>query len=139
MIFEGFDVMGDGVSIAARLQEISNRGCISISDSIYQQVKDKKGFSAEFLGERYIQNVSEPIKIYKVKCYNKRETSFETESPRSPNKHIIPYIIIILLLAILIITFLWSWLALPTQDDNNLHNENKSDSLSFIYNSNTAS
>jgi len=116
MIFEGIDVLGDGVRVASRLQEISDRGCITISGRIYQQLKNKKGFSADFKGERLIENIKEPVKIYKVKCYEKGKKDIEIETNATPKKHILPYVVIMLLLVILILTFLWSLLKLPTQN-----------------------
>ncbi len=130
LIFEGLDVGGDDVSIATKLQEISNEGCITISGSVYDEVKEKKGFSAEFQGEKYIENIHEPIKIYRVKCYEKGEKFVENHPAKKKNNHATPYIIILLLLIILIITFLWSWLALPTyQREIKDIEENKKDSV----------
>ena len=41
MVFEGADVLGDGVNVASRLQEISKEGCITISGTVYRDVKNK--------------------------------------------------------------------------------------------------
>lgn len=114
LVFEGIDVGGNDVAIATWLQEISNEGCITISGSVYNEVKDKKGFSAEFQGEKQFDNHSEPVKVYKVKCYETGDLLPANKNPVKKKSHAVPYIIILLLLIILIITFLWSWLALPT-------------------------
>lgn len=114
LIFEGIDVGGDDVAIATWLQEISNEGCITISGSVYNEVKDKKGFSAEFQGEKHFDDHSEPVKVYKVKCYESEDQLPENNGMVKKKSHAVPYVIILLLLIILIITFLWSWLSLPT-------------------------
>jgi len=132
MIFEGTDVVGDGVDIALRLQEISNEGCITISESIYNNVKNKKGFSAEYLGEKQLKNVEEPIKVYRVKCYRTGETSKQPDKINRKKRHVIPYVIIILLLIILIITYLWNLLSLPTWDqEKNQQKENNTEIINL--------
>ncbi len=130
LIFEGMDVGGDDVAIATQLQEISNEGCITISGSVYNEVKDKKGFSAEYLGEKRLDNIEDPVKVYSVKCYKLGEKFLEDKSVRREKKHAVPYIIILILLIILIITFLWSWFALPTyRKEMKEMEENKQDTL----------
>jgi adenylate cyclase len=51
VVFEGGDVLGDGVNIASRLQESAEEGCITISGSVYRDIKNKKGIKAEFIEE----------------------------------------------------------------------------------------
>jgi adenylate cyclase len=41
VVFEGSDVIGDGVNIASRLQEIAEKGSIYISGAVYGNVKNK--------------------------------------------------------------------------------------------------
>lgn len=111
MIFKGLEITGEGVMIASGLQEMSNEGCITISDSVYDHVKDKKGFSAEFRGEEMLDH--SPVKVYRVNCYEVGK-NFDVHTPERTKKRIIaPYVILILLLIILILSFLWSLLSLP--------------------------
>ncbi len=81
VVFEGNDVLGDGVNVASRLEEIAEPGCINVSGAIYKDVKNITGISVEFHGEKTLKNVDDPIKIYKVSC----EESFDetTQSPGS--------------------------------------------------------
>ena len=66
MVFEGNDVLGDGVNIASRIQDDTEEGCITISGSVYRDIKNKSRIQAEFIEERTFKNVDEPIRIYKV-------------------------------------------------------------------------
>ncbi|MCK5207949.1 MAG: hypothetical protein KAQ79_08010, partial [Cyclobacteriaceae bacterium] len=66
MVFEGNDVLGDGVNIASRLQEDTVAGCIMISGSVYRDIKNKAGIKTEFIGEKLFKNVDDLIKIYNV-------------------------------------------------------------------------
>ena len=68
MVFEGNDVLGDGVNIASRLQDDTEEGCITVSGSVYRDIKNKADIKAEFIGEKSFKNVDELIKVYKVFC-----------------------------------------------------------------------
>jgi len=82
MVFEGADVLGDGVNIASRLQEICDPGAIFISGSIYRDVKNKPDIQAVFREERTLKNVDEPVKIYEVRIQEyKRLHSKQTVPP----------------------------------------------------------
>src|SRR6188768_841266 len=66
VVFEDSDVFGDGVNIASRLQAIANPGSISISESVYNNISNRKEFEPIFVTEQRLKNVKEPIKIYQV-------------------------------------------------------------------------
>jgi adenylate cyclase len=59
-------IYGDGVNIAARLESLADAGGICISGSVYKQVKNKLTPGYEFLGERSVKNIDEPINVYRV-------------------------------------------------------------------------
>ena len=42
IVFEGNDVLGDGVNIASRIQDDTESGCIMISVSVYRDIKNKR-------------------------------------------------------------------------------------------------
>jgi class 3 adenylate cyclase/TolB-like protein/tetratricopeptide (TPR) repeat protein len=66
VVFEGSDVLGDGVNVASRLEELAQEGDINISGAVYKDVKNKAGITTEYIGERSLKNVEEPVKVYKV-------------------------------------------------------------------------
>ncbi|MBT8204407.1 MAG: tetratricopeptide repeat protein [Eudoraea sp.] len=68
VIFEASDVFGDGVNIASRLQAATEKGGITISESVYRDVKNKADIKTQFIEERLFKNIDEPIKIYNVSC-----------------------------------------------------------------------
>jgi TolB-like protein/class 3 adenylate cyclase len=61
------DLMGDGVNIAARLEAIAEPNGICISNSAYEQVRDK--FKEEFvdLGEIELKNIARPVRAYRMR------------------------------------------------------------------------
>jgi adenylate cyclase len=66
IITEGGDIHGDGVNIAARLEGIADPGGICISESSYQQVRDKLAIAFESLGEQRLKNIARPVRAYRV-------------------------------------------------------------------------
>lgn len=66
VVFENNDVFGDGVNIAARIQAIANPGSIYISESVHNNISNKKGFQTKFVKEEKLKNVKDLIKIYQV-------------------------------------------------------------------------
>ncbi|WP_299819972.1 adenylate/guanylate cyclase domain-containing protein [uncultured Roseibium sp.] len=67
IMVEGEDIYGDGVNVAARLQELSPRGGIMLSKSVHEQVKTKMAVGFDPLGPQHVKNVSEPVDTYSVR------------------------------------------------------------------------
>ncbi|YBV94248.1 tetratricopeptide repeat protein (plasmid) [Phyllobacteriaceae bacterium JZ32] len=66
IILDEGDIYGDGVNIAARLQELADPGGICLSASAFDQVKGKLDLTFEYLGERQVKNIAEPVTVYRV-------------------------------------------------------------------------
>jgi adenylate cyclase len=66
VMVEGDDVYGDGVNIAARLQERAEPGGILISGPVYDQVHNKLSIEFDCLGQRHSKNVANPVTGYRV-------------------------------------------------------------------------
>ena len=67
VMVEGDDLFGDGVNVAARLQALAEPGGIYVSGGIYDQIKGKLPFGADFLGEQTVKNIAEPVRIYRLR------------------------------------------------------------------------
>jgi TolB-like protein len=66
IMIDAEDIHGDGVNIAARLEGIAEPGGICISDSSYQQVRDKLSIDFEDMGEQQLKNIARPVRVYRV-------------------------------------------------------------------------
>ena len=67
VIVEGADRHGEGVNIAARLQQLADPGGICVSGKVAKEVETKLAFGFEPMGEQKVKNISEPIPVYRVK------------------------------------------------------------------------
>ena len=65
VMVDGADIYGDGVNIAARLQELAEPGGIVISAPVYDQVRNKLSVGFDCLGEQQMKNVA-PVISYRV-------------------------------------------------------------------------
>lgn len=65
VMVDGSDIYGDGVNVAARLQELAEPGGVVISASVYDQVHNKLSLGFDCLGQRQMKNVA-PVITYRV-------------------------------------------------------------------------
>ena len=64
VIAEGNDLLGDGVNVAARLQEIAEPGGICLSRRVSEDVRDRLDAVFDDLGERRLKNIARPVHIW---------------------------------------------------------------------------
>jgi hypothetical protein len=65
VMVEGPDIYGDGVNIAARLQELAEPGGIVVSRTVYDQVHNKLSVGFDCLGQQPMKNVAS-VTSYRV-------------------------------------------------------------------------
>ena len=59
-------IYGDGVNIAARIEALAEPGGVSISRTVFNQVRNKLPFGYEYQGEHQVKNITNPVKVYKL-------------------------------------------------------------------------
>jgi adenylate cyclase len=65
VMVDGSDIFGDGVNIAARLQELAEPGGVVVSASVYDQVYNKLSLGFACLGQQQMKNVAS-VTSYRV-------------------------------------------------------------------------
>jgi adenylate cyclase len=66
VIVEKGDVFGDGVNIAARLEQIAPPGGVCLSEDAYRQVRGKLEIPIADAGEQQLKNIAHPIRVYRI-------------------------------------------------------------------------
>ena len=59
-------IFGDGLNVAARIQNLADAGGICLSGVVYAQIKDKLEFRYEYIGKETVKNIAEPVRVYRV-------------------------------------------------------------------------
>jgi TolB-like protein len=86
VIFEKKDVLGDGINISSRIQnELESKGIV-ITETVYNDIKNKKGINIDFLGDRKLKGREKSVGIYIVTCsdHSKLDYSIETGELSKP-------------------------------------------------------
>ncbi len=60
------DIFGDGVNIAARLEELAEPGTVNISEDVYRQVHGRLEAGLHDLGSQDLKNIAKPVRVYRV-------------------------------------------------------------------------
>jgi len=73
IIVEDDDIFGDGVNIAARLENLAEPGGICVRRNVRNQVRDKLDLDYEDHGEIEVKNIARPIRVFSVVLDDKAE------------------------------------------------------------------
>jgi TolB-like protein/tetratricopeptide (TPR) repeat protein len=93
VIHEESRIYGDGVNLAARLEELAEPGGVCLSGTAYDQVRGKLGCNFEHMGERELKNIEEPVRVYRVKV-DRATTRLEPSTsglPDRPSIAVLPF------------------------------------------------
>jgi TolB-like protein/class 3 adenylate cyclase len=111
VVVEGDDLLGHGVNIAARLEQICEPGGVLISGPAYDQLQGKLNLPIEFAGEQRVKNIDRPIRTYRVRLDGVRAAPTLLHRPRRWTVSVA--IALLLALALGAGLFLWLRLAEP--------------------------
>ena len=66
VVVEGDDLLGDGVNVAARLEQVCPPGGILISGMAHDQLPGKLDCRFEYAGEQRLKNIARPMRAYRM-------------------------------------------------------------------------
>src|SRR5438445_5666763 len=66
VVVEDDDIFGDGVNIAARLENIAEPGAVYISRAVRDFVTDAAELVLEDLGEQPLKNIAKPVQVFRI-------------------------------------------------------------------------
>jgi TolB-like protein len=93
VIVEGDDRHGDGVNIAARLQELAEPGGLAVSGTAYDHLQGKVGTALEFAGEQQLKNIARPMRVYRARFERSVTVDKPTLAlPEKPSIAVLPFV-----------------------------------------------
>ena len=107
VVVEGDDLLGDGVNVAARLEQLCEPGGVLISGTVHDHLQGKLNVPLEFAGEQHLKNIGRPVRVYRVRLDGVRAAS----PPPRPRRRgwTLPAAIAVLLALVLAAGAFW-WL-----------------------------
>ena len=94
VILEGDDIYGDGVNVAARLESMAQPGCITLSDDVFCQVRDRLEVNFDDLGEQELKNILHPVRVWEWRCklaLPRRLQNAKLTLPEKPSVVLLPF------------------------------------------------
>jgi TolB-like protein/class 3 adenylate cyclase/tetratricopeptide (TPR) repeat protein len=83
VLVENGDLLGDGVNVAARLEQLCEPGGVLVSGTAYDHLQGKLGLPLDFTGDQQVKNISRPIPTYSVRMAGgKPATPLKTKAAR---------------------------------------------------------
>ncbi len=83
IIVDGDDIFGDGVNVAARLQEIAEPGGVCISEKVHTEVYGKLGVEFTDGGLQEVKNIARPVHVWRW-SNDQADTVPESETKGAP-------------------------------------------------------
>jgi TolB-like protein/class 3 adenylate cyclase len=67
IIIDDNDIFGDGVNVAARVENECEPGGVFVSGNAFEQVRGKTTFTFHDMGEKKLKNIERPVRLYAVR------------------------------------------------------------------------
>ena len=66
VVVEDGDIFGDGVNVAARLENLAEPGGICVSARVQEDAAGKLYLAFEDMGEQTLKNIARPVRVYRL-------------------------------------------------------------------------
>jgi adenylate cyclase len=91
VIVDGDDILGDGVNIAARLQEIAKPGGVAVSGRVHEDVIDRLDLAFTDMGPQTLKNIARPVPIFALAAKAPEIARQTPERPDKPSVAVLPF------------------------------------------------
>jgi adenylate cyclase len=86
VIVDEDDIYGDGVNVAARLENIAEPGAVYISRAVRDFVNDAPELVLEDLGEQSLKNIAKAVQVFRIPAPDRAPTPAQAAAPAVPHK-----------------------------------------------------
>jgi TolB-like protein len=86
------DIHGDGINIAARLEQLAEPGGICISEDMFRQVRGRLDADFEDIGEQSLKNIARPVRAYHLRLRSRPKAAPALPAPpKKPSIAVLPF------------------------------------------------
>jgi adenylate cyclase len=85
VIIDGDDIFGDGVNVAARVENECEPGGVCVSGNAFEQIRGKTKFAFDDLGEKTLKNIERPVRLYAVRGTTSRAATTTAAISKTPS------------------------------------------------------
>jgi adenylate cyclase len=95
VVIDGDDIYGDGVNVAARLEQMADPSGLFVSAAVYDEVRDRTELLFEDLGEQRVKNIDRPVHVWRwvreMVTLLPGARQFRTPLPDKPSIVVLPF------------------------------------------------
>jgi adenylate cyclase len=66
VMVEGSELYGDGINVAARLEQLAEPGGVLVSSTVFEHIRNKVNTAFADLGAQTLKNIAEPVRVYRI-------------------------------------------------------------------------
>ena len=78
VMYDGTRVYGDGLNVAARVQELAAPGGICVTAMVREEVGARTSLAFEDLGAQSLKNIPRPVRVFHVRLDDQERTGYHT-------------------------------------------------------------
>jgi TolB-like protein/class 3 adenylate cyclase/Flp pilus assembly protein TadD len=67
VLYDEARIYGDGINVAARLENIAEPGGICISSKVYEEISGRLDLPYQDIGDQQLKNIARPVRVYRVR------------------------------------------------------------------------
>ena len=92
VVYDEVRIYGDGINVAARLENIAEPGGICISGKVYEEINGRIELACEDIGEQQLKNIARPVRAYRVRINGIAAPSLAAPAlPDKPSIAVLPF------------------------------------------------
>jgi adenylate cyclase len=94
IIIDDDDIFGDGVNVAARVENECEPGGVCLSGSAFEQIRGKTSFTFDDLGDKSLKNIDRPVRLYAARlagAMSPAEATRPLPLPDKPSIAVLPF------------------------------------------------
>jgi adenylate cyclase len=92
VMIDGDDIYGDGVNLAARLQQIAEPGAVYVSASVVEHVGGRVDIAFDDCGEHRLKNIDRPLRVFRARL---KEVEAASAAPKAGHRRETPSIAVL--------------------------------------------